>query len=94
MVYRDAKTNSVAPKKAPAVQTLTPKQPNYPNKCLVHPDTIQSAVVLNLPKLAKIYFANIHLRDSLPTKKLHRPNAVQKQSAATLVGAGAALEPQ
>ena len=94
MAYHDAKTNSVAPKKAPTVQKLTPKQPNYPNKCLARRDTIPSAVALNSPKLAKIYFANIRLHDSLPTKKLHRLNAVQKQSAATLVGAGAAPEPR
>jgi hypothetical protein len=37
---RDAKTNSVAPKKAPTVQKLTPKPPNHRNKCPAHHDTI------------------------------------------------------
>ena len=64
------------------------------NKCLVHPDTTPSAVVLNLPKLAKIYFVNIHLHDWLPTKKSRRRGAVPKPSAATPGGAGAAREPR
>jgi hypothetical protein len=37
---RDAKTKSVAPKKIPTVQKLTPKPPNHRNKCSTHPDTI------------------------------------------------------
>jgi hypothetical protein len=37
---RDAKTNSVAPKKTPTVQKLTPKPPNHRNKCPAHRDTI------------------------------------------------------
>jgi hypothetical protein len=37
---RDAKTNSVAPTKAPTVQKLTPKPPNHRNKCPAHHDTI------------------------------------------------------
>jgi len=92
VAYRDAKINSVAPKKAPTVEKPTPKPPNHRNKCLAHRDTIQSVAALNLPKLAKIYFPNIHLRDWLPTKKLRRRGAVPKQSAAKLGGAGAAQE--
>jgi hypothetical protein len=37
---RDAKTNSVAPKKVPTIQKLTPKPPNHRNKCPAHRDTI------------------------------------------------------
>jgi hypothetical protein len=66
---RDAKTSSVAPKKGPTLEKLTPKPPNHRNKSLARPDTIPFAVALNSPKLAKIYFANIRLHDSLPTKK-------------------------
>ena len=40
MASRDAKTNSVAPQKAPTVQKLTPKPPNHRNKCPAHRDTI------------------------------------------------------
>jgi hypothetical protein len=37
---RDAKTNSIAPKKAPTIQKLTPKPPNHRNKYLANRDTI------------------------------------------------------
>ncbi len=40
MDSRDAKTNSVPPKKVPTVQKLTPKPPNHRNKCPTHRDTI------------------------------------------------------
>ena len=88
----DAKINNGAPKKGPILEKLTPIPQNHRNKSLARPDTILSAVALNLPKLAKIYFANIRLRDSLPTKKSRRRGAVPKLSAATLGGAGAARE--
>jgi hypothetical protein len=37
---RDAKTNSVALKKLPTVQKLTPKPRNHRDKCPAHRDTI------------------------------------------------------
>jgi hypothetical protein len=53
---RDAKTNSVAPKKVPTVQKLTPKPPNHRNKCPAHRDTILFQLLLkNIEVKSSVY---------------------------------------
>ena len=48
MASRDAKTNRVAPTKAPTVQKLTPKPRNHRNKCPAHRDKILFQLLKNI----------------------------------------------
>ncbi len=92
-VARDARRDSVFPKRAPIAQRRLLKRWNHPNKCLSRLDIAQFADAPDSPKWGAIGFANIRPHGSAPTKRLHKLIADRRQFLTKPVAAIVGLAP-